>query len=146
MLENFDQYKYYKGEGKSPFILQDGYLKCGWWAFEKGYAQSILGEKISLYDYFKFTSKDLTQYKYFKGERECPFSDISGEKIWDKSRWWELEKFHWEHLEYNTKDVPFVKFFMLWIWDHAAPNSGTDLNNGNPWVDEYVYYAQEKRK
>lgn len=135
------QFKYYKGEEKSPFKLQDGNLKCGWWAFEMGYAQSVLADKIQMYEYFKFTTKDFTQYKYFKGEIECPFKDDSGNELWDKSRWWKLEKFHWKHLENNEKDMPFVEFFMLWIWNHAAPNSMTDLDTHNPYVDDYVYYA-----
>ena len=94
MQNEFDQFKYYKGEEKSPFKLQDGYLNRGWWAFEKGYAQSVLADKIPMYEYFKFTN-DFSQYKYFKGELDCPFKDDSGNEIWDKSRWWELEKFHW---------------------------------------------------
>lgn len=140
MQNEFDQFKYYKGEEKSPFKLQDGYLKRGWWAFEMGYANSLMANKMPMYEYFKFAT-DLTQYKYFKGENECPFKDDSGHDIWDLSRWWKLEKFHWELIENKDNDKPFVEFFMVWIWEHAAPNGGTSLDNQNPWVEDYIKNA-----
>ncbi len=93
-----------------------------------------------MFEYFKFTT-DLNQYRYFKGESDCPFKDDSGNKICDKSQWWELEKFHWELLENKDNGKPFVEFYMVWIWDHAAPNIGTDLDIHNPYVDDYVYNA-----
>ena len=46
-----------------------------------------------------------------------------------------------ERIENNDIDKPFVEFFVFWIWDHAAPNSMTDLNVHNPYVDDYIYYA-----
>lgn len=67
------------------------------------------------------------QYKYFKGERVCPFNSSESEK----SRFWYIEKRHFDH-EYFSK-MHFLEFFMLWIKEKAAQNSGHDLSkDGNP--------------
>ena len=76
------------------------------------------------------------QYKYFKGERICPF----GNGEYDKARFWEFEKRHFDD-EYFSK-MHFLEYFMLWITEKAAPNSGYDLSKGgNPWLDDYYENA-----
>lgn len=78
----------------------------------------------------------LDQYKYFNGERECPYNDADR----GKARFWDIEKRHYQDEHFSK--IPFLEFFMLWITEKAAPNSGHDLSkDGNPWLDDYYKNA-----
>ncbi|MEI6754322.1 MAG: ADP-ribosylglycohydrolase family protein [Paludibacter sp.] len=78
------------------------------------------------------------QFKYYKGERSCPFSSKDSEKV----RWWDFEKSYFDNYKDNKQWSDFLEFFDDWIVRKAAPeNNGYDLSKGNPWKESYYENA-----
>lgn len=79
------------------------------------------------------------QFKYYKGEKECPFSNSTDP---EKVRWWNFEKHYFENYKKDKQWDDFMDFFTDWIKRKAAPeNNGYDLTKANPWKESYYKNA-----
>jgi hypothetical protein len=85
------------------------------------------------YDEFKLQGlEEFAEYRYFKGEAECPYQSGTPE-----ARWWDFEKrFHHSTRKAGNRET-FSEYFDEWIRERAAPETGYNLSKGNPWKKEY---------
>lgn len=120
--------------GELPYSYSDYFSPTDFWSTSANNEIKTLPYEIKYYLDYTNQFKDYTQYKFFKGEENSPFSDN------DLSRWWRFEKDY--HTIYrfsnNTHWDTFENFLNYWIIEKAAPNSGHNLDrDGNPWQDDY---------
>lgn len=89
---------------------------------------------MDAYDRFKLKwLKEFAEYKYYKGEHECPYQNQSIE-----AKWWDFEKrYHEGAARKDGNWKSFTEYFDSWIRDRAAPETGHNLSTGNPWRKEY---------
>lgn len=81
------------------------------------------------------------QFKYYKGENECPFSNNTDT---EKVRWWNFEKHYFDNYKNDNQWEGFMDFFTDWtIRKAAAENNGYDLTKGNPWKESYYKNAPD---
>ena len=89
---------------------------------------------MDAYDELKLKGlEEYAEYRYFKGEDECPYNSQSIEALW-----WDFEKRYHEGAARKSgtwKD--FNEYFDGWVRDRAAPETGWDLSKGNRWRKEY---------
>lgn len=88
---------------------------------------------MDAYDELKLKGREeYAEYRYYKGEAECPYPQQSIE-----ARWWDFEKRYFEGAGKYRFWKSFAEYFDTWIKERAAPETGHDLAKGNPWKKEY---------
>jgi hypothetical protein len=88
---------------------------------------------MSAYDEFKLKGREeYAEYRYYKGEDECPYYPQSIE-----ASWWDFEKRYHDGARKKGKWKDFSDYFDSWVRDRAAPETGWDLAKGNRWRKEY---------
>lgn len=86
---------------------------------------------MDAYDELKLKGREeYAEYRYYKGEAECPYDSQSIE-----AKWWEFEKNY--HDNYRNMHKTFAEFLDFWITERFAPESGIDISKRNPWKEEY---------
>lgn len=85
------------------------------------------------YDEFKLKGREeYAEYRYYKGEEECPYDPQSIEQ-----RWWMFEKNYHDNYKKTGKWKTFAEFLDFYIAERYAPESGVDISKKNPWKEEY---------
>lgn len=88
---------------------------------------------MDAYDELKLKGlEEFAEYRYYKGEAECPYDPQSAEQ-----KWWMFEKNYHDNYKKTGKWKTFNEFFDHWVKEIAAPGSGYDLAKGNWWKKEY---------
>lgn len=88
---------------------------------------------MGAYDELKLKGREeYAEYRYYKGEEECPYESQSIE-----AKWWDFEyRYHhgaWKDGIWKS----FAEYFDSWVYNRAAPETGHNLSTGNPWRKEY---------
>ncbi len=87
------------------------------------------------YDEFKlYGYEEFNEFRYFKGEKENPYDT---KDRYTQSLWWSFEQRYYDVYSKTGEWKSFEHFLNTWITERAAPETGWDLRNGNPWKDEY---------
>lgn len=88
---------------------------------------------MNSYDEYKLKGlEEFAEYRYYKGEAECPYESRSIE-----AKWWDFEKRYHEGGKSTGNWKTFSDYFDEWIRERAAPETEHDLSTGNPWKKEY---------
>jgi len=88
---------------------------------------------MDAYDELKLKGlEEYSDYRYYKGEKQCPYETQSVE-----AKWWDFERSYHANYKQTGKWKNFAEFLDVWITERAAPESGVDLDKGNPWKEEY---------
>lgn len=88
---------------------------------------------MDTYDQLKLKGLEAyAEYRYYKGERECPYEPQTIQSLW-----WDFERRYHEGARTDGNWKDFNDYFDSWVRDRAAPETGWDLSKGNRWRKDY---------